>query len=400
MVTRWFLRTTVAALLVLSGCTGLIDVADPTGDDTDAAPPEPTAQELWITKALPTFQAAQCVNCHISAPVATNYWFLAGTTADEQRATILASREVNMDTPSNSLLLNRGAHEGSALTMDQYNVLLEWLQKEQSEATIGPGEVILKTTPITVQKCAQGQLLAACPVNTINLADITGAGLDGTITFKAPLISGMLYANELTLNGGTTGAYLEHMLFVAVPPANADGTPDNTTEPVADSIDRYDQIKFNVAAAATTPIEGGTAGFSGFPDTFQVIVSFKVAGVYKPGGPVTADPGACKSLATFKTSAQATMTTNCGNACHLGANPAAKAAMDLTGINTTDDTKIAIACAQVKSRTVLATPAMSGIFLAPTPGNTNHPFNFGGNQANFTAFRTSVTTWITAEAAP
>ncbi|CAN5896748.1 hypothetical protein BH11MYX2_BH11MYX2_24060 [soil metagenome] len=398
MVTRWFVRTTVTAFLVLSGCTGLIDVGDPSADDGDDQPVEPTAQELWITKALPAFQAASCTNCHISAPSASNYWFLAGTTADEQRATILASREVNMDTPSNSLLLSRGAHEGPALTQEQYDVLLQWLQKEQSEATVGPGDVILKTKPITVQKCAADQKLVDCPLNTINLADITDAGIDGTITFKAPIIDNMLYANELTLNGGTKGAYLEHMLFVAVPLANADGSP-STLEPVADPIDRYSEVKFNVMAAANTPIEGGAAGFGGFPDDFQLIVSFKVAIVYKPGGPVTADPGVCKSLATFKTNAQAQMTTSCGS-CHLGGDPRAKGAMDLTGINTTDDAKIAIVCAQVKSRTVLATPTMSGIFLAPTPGNTNHPFNFGGNQTTFNTFRTSVTTWITAEAAP
>jgi hypothetical protein len=400
MVTRWLIRATVAALLVVSGCTGIIDTGDPTGDDGDQPPPEPTAQELWTTKAFPTFQAAQCTNCHVSAPATANYWFLAGTTPDEIRATILASREVNMDTPSNSLVLNRGAHEGSALTMDQYAVILEWLQKEQSEQTVGPGAVVLKTKPITVQKCAAGQPLTSCPVNTINLADITDAGLDGTITFKSPVVAGMFYANEITLNGGTKGAYLEHMLFVAVPPANADGTPDTTTIPVADPIDRYSDIKFNVMAAASSPVEGGAEGFYGFPDTFQIILSFKVVNVYKPDGPTTADPGACKALAAFKTNVVATMTTNCGNACHLGANPSAKSNMDLTGINTTDDAMIALACAQVKSRAVLAAPAMSSIFLAPKPNNTNHPFNFLNNQTNYNAFVTSVTTWITAEAAP
>jgi hypothetical protein len=397
MVTRWFFRTTVAALLVLSGCTGIIDITEAGDDGEEVDPPEPTALELWNTNAAP-IMTQNCATCHVSSPAAQNYWFLAGTNTDEMRATLLASREVNMDTPSNSLILSRGAHEGPALTNDQAVLLLEWLQKEQSEQTVGPGEVVLKTNPITVQKC-DGQPLASCPVNTINLADIADAGLDGTITFKAPTIAGMLYVNELTLHGGTKGAYLEHMLFVAVPPAAADGTPSDV-EPVADSIDRYDDIKFNVMAATDTPIEGGTAGFSGFPDDFQVIVSFKVAKEYKPDGPTADDPGACKALAAFKTNTQTQMTTNCGNACHLGGNPAAKAAMDLTGINTTDDTKIALACAQVKSRVVLATPAMSGIFLAPKPGNMTHPFNFNNNNANYNAFVTSVTTWITAEAAP
>jgi hypothetical protein len=106
-------------------------------------------------------------------------------------------------------------------------------------------------------------------------------------------------------------------------------------------------------------------------------------------------PGAtgCKVPAQFDAVARGPLQTNCGS-CHAGANPNATSALDLTGVGTAPAMN---ACNQTRLRVTLTDPNTSGIFLAATPGNANHPFTFGNNQAAFNAFRTALTPWIIAE---
>src|SRR5690348_6969823 len=63
------------ALLVLSGagCTGLVEG----GGDHGLTPEQKTAQEMWLTKAMPAFQRAGCPACHAGSQ--PDVGFLAGS---------------------------------------------------------------------------------------------------------------------------------------------------------------------------------------------------------------------------------------------------------------------------------------------------------------------------------
>jgi hypothetical protein len=43
---------------------------------------------------------------------------------------------------------------------------------------------------------------------------------------------------------------------------------------------------------------------------------------------------------------------------------------------------VQLACNQILSRVVKTAPDTSGLFLAPDPGNNNHPFRFTAAQLN------------------
>ncbi|HEY4181636.1 MAG TPA: hypothetical protein VGM90_32555 [Kofleriaceae bacterium] len=389
-------RISAAALaLSAAGCTGFIDVyggpGDPTMDDR-------AADKAWIEKAYPVLSGNCTMGCHGSDVAAGT--FLAGAAQEDVRATLVGydPAVVNLEEPRSSRILNKGLHKGPEMSSQQASDVLEWLLAEQS-ALPQPGQpgggVILRTTAIDIQKCPAGTPVPSCPINTIDLSTVPGAMLDGaTITFKAPDLGGdLLYLNEVTLNPGTSGINLEHPLFVSRP---ADFTAAGAVE-AADPIDRYYALKLNLAAGTPQPLEGGTATFVGFPATNQLEIHFKVIAPFKPEDPATGGTttaGGCKDLASFKTNVVTPMQTNCGS-CHNGGNANAKSAMDLTGINTADDTMIATACGQVLSRANLVAPDSSSIFVAPDPANNNHPFKF--QAAQLTTFKTSVTTWINAE---
>ena len=390
-------RLSIASLaLMATACTGLIDEYDGPGDPT---PDQREAKRLWLQKAEPVLTAA-CATCHATL-AGQDFLFGAVLDGSGTEADKLAVKEkllafdpgvVNLASPKSSRLLQKGLHDGPEMTAIQISDVLEWLLAEQ-DASPQPGEpgggTVLKTAPITVTRCPSGTLLAACPVNEALLPGIEGA----KITFKAPDIAGMLYVNELTLVGGTAGAYIEHPLFVSTP-VIVEGA-ETAPEPVADGIDRYFNTKLNVKAGETDVIEGGTASFLNFPTENQLEVHFKIVSAYKveemPGGG-TATPGGCKDLASFKANAQAAFSGSCAS-CHLAGN--AKMAMDLAGINSADDAMITTACNQVKTRVNLTTPDTSGVFIAPDPANGNHPFKF--NAAQLTTFKNGVLVWINAE---
>lgn len=387
-------RLSIASLALLAtACTGLIDEYDGPGDPT---PDEREAKRLWLEKAEPVL-TANCASCHASL---AGQDFLAGTVLDgateEQKLAVkekLVSFDpgvVNLVSPKSSRLIQKGLHDGPEMTATQISDVLEWMLAEQ-DATPQPGEpgggTVLKTEPITVMKCPSGTLLANCPINEALIPGVEGA----KITFKAPDINGMLYVNELTLVGGVGGAYIEHPLFVSVPVAGTEGGTE-----VADGIDRYFNTKLNLKAAETGVIEGGTASFLNFPNENQLEIHFKVVSAYKmeegTGTGTGTTAGGCKDLPSFKTNAQPLFNASCAS-CHLAGN--AKMAMDLAGINTTDDAMLAVTCGQIKTRVNLTTPDTSGVFIAPDPANGNHPFKF--NAAQLTTFKNGVLVWINAE---
>ena len=387
------LTVTAAMVLAVTGCSGLID----DGGTGGLSPEEVVARKLWLEKALPTL-TANCQQCHNGSR--ENIGFLVGNSDLEIRDTLLAYEPaaVNLDAPASSRLLTKGPHEGPALTAIQTSDLLEWVNAEKDAATSDPDNTTapIETAQFLPQICTSGlpddppaNPNPNCPVNKVPLDGVGATG--ATINFVAQALGSGLYVTNLKLVPGTDGAYIEHPLFVSWP---MDGS-----EPKADTIDRFYNVKLNLQATATAEeqqIGGGTAAFVGFFATDKITIHFKDAKLFQPddgGGMMNTG---CKVLDQFKTGAVGPMQQNCLS-CHGGQNQNATTSMDITGIDSGDDAMIQNACNQVRTRVNFQDIPSSGVFLATTPGNNNHPFTFNGNTANHDAFVNALTPWITAE---
>jgi len=99
--------------------------------------------------------------------------------------------------------------------------------------------------------------------------------------------------------------------------------------------------------------------------------------------------GACKSVATFTSSAVPALQKDGCTGCHSRASGSAKGALDLTDVGTND----AAACAQVLAKVNLANRAQSAIIQAPA-GAQSH---MGGKVHDPQAFTAAMLGWINNE---
>jgi hypothetical protein len=373
-------------MLALVGCTGLVG-----GGSDGETPQQKAALQAWQQKALPVLKQ-DCISCHNGSRA--NVGFLAGGDDIAIHDTLMGFTPsvVNLDAASSSQIVTKDLHEGPPLTPEELPKMLDWLFAERDAASHNPDMPVqqLETPPMAVQLCTTGDT-ATCPVNHIALDSIPtdGTTLTGAeITFVAQQIGTSLYLSRMSGNGGTSGFYLEHLLFVSLPAMAA---------PFPDQIDRYFALKFNVGPNASSPVGGGTEDFIGFKPTDMISLHFKILSAFKPDTSGTKTDG-CKVTDKFTTNAMPELTKNC-TSCHAGQNTTATAAMDLTtiGTATTDPAKILTACNQVRSRINTQTPEQSGFYIAPNTGS-NHPFKFPSPAGEtFTTFKTAMDIWVTAE---
>lgn len=385
------LTVAAAAIFAMVGCSGLIDG----GGSGGLTPEQQTARRIWTEKALPQLQA-NCVVCHDGTR--PNIGFLVGTGDLDKRDAILAYAPavVNLDAPSSSRLMTKGLHEGPALDSTQSSDLLEWVNAEKAAAgSTGEEPPTLETSQFLVQVCTSGLPDAPgapnpnCLVNKVPLTDIGATGAE--IHFVVQSLGSGLYMTNLRLVPGTDGAFIEHPLFVSYP---ADGS-----EPKFDTIDRFFNVKLNLQMTATPEeqqIGGGTAAFVGFLASDKLAIHFKGASVFKPdeGGPGPAT--GCLKLPEFKANAAGPLQTSCAQNCHAGGQPNARSAVNMTNLQSANDDEVLAACNQIRTRINFQDLNNSGLYLAPAPGNMNHPFAFP-TQANHDAFKNAVQVWATAE---
>jgi len=396
-------RLSVGALalvaLTAAGCTGLIGPSGP-----DPLPKEElTARKMWTEKAEPVLSTS-CVGCHAGQRPNTD--FLVGEGLDARARIIeFTPAVINLSAPQSSRLLTKGPHEGPALTATETSDVLEWIRAEK-DAQPDPGltdpTANLETTPFAPLLCTAGTPPAAtCPTNDV---DLTEVGLPGAkLHFVATALGTGLYLNQLSIIPGPDGVFFEHPLFASYPEGG---------DVVPDELDRFFNVKLNVPSATTTGelIQGGYAAFPLFVPTSKISVLFKTVKAFQPEmggtGTGTGGGGGCKVLASFKTNAQALFAQPAGGAaqsclsCHGGQNTNATSALNITGVNSTVDATIMTACNQISTRVNLVAPDQSGVFLAPDPANTNHPFRFNAAQLN--TFKNGpsgagVLGWINAE---
>lgn len=360
----------IALAALSTGCIGEIT----NGEDGDGNyTPEQLAAKNDFDQQVTPILDGFCASCHVSMP---NIDFMSPQ-PDVRTHMLTFPNLINLDTPASSMLLNKGAHEGPALTTDQAQVLLQWINLEKVAAG-GPDTTV--------------QTQAFTPVTGLNSVDLGPIGLTGsTLTFNMQPLSVGIYLNEITVNAGTGGAHVVHPLFVTWD-AQGTATPD--------PVDRFSDIDLTVAASMSSPLGGGTAVFVNIQPDAKLSIHFKVAelangGSTTGGGGITG--GGCKSVAGFTQYAQPLLAQNCAS-CHAGGNASATAATDMTKINDLSATGQATACAQILSRVDKTSIPTSGIFVCTNPGQTaTHPFKFNGDQNAFNGFESQVTMWINQE---
>jgi hypothetical protein len=358
------------ALVIATGCMG--EITNGIEGDGTLTPEQLAAKSSFDQTVAPILDGF-CASCHLGM---ANVDFMKPE-PDTRTRMLTWPKLLNLDTPSSSLLLNKGAHTGPALTTDQQATLLDWIKLEQAAAGT--------TTPTITTASFQ-------PVPGVNTVDLAPIGLAGTtLTFRMEPLSVGIYLNEITVHAGTDGAHVVHPLFV---------TWDEHDTATPDPVDRFADIDLTVAAAAASPLGGGTAVFVNVQPTTKLSIHFKIAekatgGSTTGGGGGTG--GGCKAVAAFTQLAQGLLSQNCAS-CHAGGNAGATSATDMTKINDLSAAGQATACAQILSRVDKANPATSGIFVATNPGQqVSHPYKFNGDQNAFNAFQAQLTMWINQE---
>src|SRR5689334_14483052 len=158
--------TLAASMLVMIGCTGLIDAPPPTKAEI--------ARQKWIDQALPALRAAEtnCLVCHGGAAPRPMEEFMVGDNDLAIHDTLMMFNPsvLSLDAPQSSRLLNKGQHEGPPLVGDQKAAVQDWIEAEKAAAndtgTGGPGTLGLKTMSYPISYCTGGAYgSVTCPKN-------------------------------------------------------------------------------------------------------------------------------------------------------------------------------------------------------------------------------------------
>jgi mono/diheme cytochrome c family protein len=89
-----------------------------------------TAELTAWDEALPALTST-CAACHGGSMHVAGLDFLAGSSSEEIRQTLLASGVIDFDDPYSSRILTKGVHEGPWFTAEQVDAILAWIESEQ-----------------------------------------------------------------------------------------------------------------------------------------------------------------------------------------------------------------------------------------------------------------------------
>ena len=389
----------------LGGCAGQITGDDSTGGGGSNSMEEQIAIQKWTNDAYP-IMANVCTSCHGGGNANAPAFLKANTPADMRTLLIgfTSPQVVNIAAPDSSRVLLKGAHEGArALTPDELLKVDGWIGAERDAANAAAGVTTISTDKVDLLMCngVQGSVTpgtAQCPFNVIALDK---NGLPGaSIKFIAQAEGSGLYLSDLFLDAAADGVYLDHPLFVSIPP---------TGDPVPDGFDTFSTVKLNLVASTTsTPvcpgpscdhIGAGAVAFINFPSTNKIQISFKVLEKYHPDDSGPPPPIGCgtNGFQSFITNMKPQLTGLCMS-CHGGSNSGATSAMDISKLNGTDNS----ACLQVRLHINTTTPASSGILNPVNGRDVGHPAQGKLTTATtptLASFTTAVNTWAAVEAA-
>lgn len=340
-----------------------------------------------------------CAGCH-SSSAATEDPFLDGTTPEARYQRLITWNDFVKKDWASSLLLaypNAGAvHPGEGTTHSGKNygepgteglkdALEDWLQAESSLIVETTNPLGVGTEPFT----------PIMGLNAIYFDDIDPQLAGVLVTFMATeLSSTILELTDITVyTPANTGVTIDAPRFVIYPAGAA------AEDAVLNNVDAWSNVKVDVDANQTQILSTGLALLTGWVADAKLAIYFKdLKPFISMGGGMA---GGCNAGQSFTDNAAGRFRTSCAsNACHGGATSNARNALDMRGLTMNTPEGDATACAQIRNKVNLTTPADSIVFVNTNPnGGTNHDFQFGGNAANWQAFRDGVSVWITEEAA-
>jgi len=260
--------------------------------------------------------------------------------------------------PHDSLLLTQVEHTGTSLQSipQLFDRVRQWVGAELATQT----EKLAATTPVSV----------ATGPNILDLAPL-GPGLEGAqLTFVAQINGSVLSLSNMRLQAGAGASVrIDSPFFVVVPQ-----TGKVVTDPVVNGF----------SGELVAPKGGSTDFYNGAIILIRWEPTAKLKLVFRKiqsfNEVVEAGPsGQCTALDSFKTNAvpafqQSVPLVEGGTQtcffCHSGGSDSAKAALDLTLINSDP----AAACAQTRNFVNFQDKTKSIVILNPTgQANPNHP---------------------------
>jgi hypothetical protein len=286
--------------------------------------------------------------------------------------------------PADSLLLQKGQHEGPALTSGQYNDINAWLCVEAATRT-GLGMDSPATPSVAV---GPGDFF-------ISLEKLTGDPLS-KITFTVALRNGGTtydISNIQIIAGPFTGIHVKHPIFLFISRSGVEADPGDSLSDV------------EVILMPSTSVNLGAVLLPEVPRVARLAVAFQAIDKVNPA---PANSISCKDFTLFNTTVRPLLASPCSMLCHgpSGTNTTyqatAAAAFDMSPAQSSDTnmSNLQLLCLETLSRVNLSTPTDSVLILQPTPaaqgGTTNHPFKLT-EPTLLTAFTKAVTAWAAKE---
>lgn len=375
---------------------GLTDaaIATPDGGMLSVAPGE--SARVVFERDVEPLLTSSCSSCH--AVAASGAPLFLSPDPDVYASVKAWPGLIDLESPTASRLIRKGAHAGPAWSTPQAGLVSRWLEMEAAErrspppgsmmdADAGPSGPVLVTDPILV-------------VEGFNHLELDRFGSPGSsISFVASRIGSGIYVSDLRVSSGPRGVHMQHPTFVALFGGEA----------VPDPVDTFADLDIEVAPGRSHDL--GMLVLVECPAGALLTVHFDEVGPIETAMPagdggvpdggagdggVRPPTGACASVASFTSSARPQLLGNC-TSCHDGTNATATAALDMSRIPSAVGTDQAAACAQILTRVNLDDPDTSAIFLQPDPGMANgHDFKFDST-AELDFFRTALRRWIDAE---
>lgn len=343
---------------------------------TDMSVEDPALDPKGLFETTVKPELSMSCSCHYTQQDTVSPFLVMG---DEYNSiTTYSSGKFLSMVADQSLLLNKGAHQGPALTDAQHSKVLAWLEGEvlsRGSANSTP------TTPTVAIRTGDFYISLDTLVHD-PLAKIT-FHLDtfGTRAYKV--------SNLQLTAGPTAGIHIKHPRFIIFSATGA--TPDPS-----DGLSTADVSTMQPSMTAT--IGSGSLILSNLPaTTARLALAFEVIETVNPNPNAML---ACKNYAAFNPAVKNQLAT-CAAQCHSptgtdGRASQANGAFNMGAALGNVDADIQKLCVYALGRLNLTTLSQSMLIIQPEPsamgGTANHPYKITNSDA-FTTYQTAVTTW-------
>ncbi len=375
--------TVLLSSLVLSTLTGcppetIRDPFDPDSVEDPALDPRGQFDLRVKPDIAGTADAPGACSCHYTKQDTVEAFLKTG--AEYDAITAYGGGKFLTKNADISPFLQKGAHQGPALTQPQYDRARAWLQAEALARGTNGGSA---TTPTVAVRSGDFY---------INLEPLTGDPLSKITFTMNPSGTRSYLVTALKLTAGPTAdIHIKHPRFIIFSATGAN----------ADTSDALATVDSTVTASMTGNIGSGTVLLSNLPaSTARLALAFEVIEKVNPKPNVTL---ACKSYGLFNPAVKDRL-ASCAALCHSLGAPDSRAsqatnAFNMAAARGTVEADLQKLCVYTLGRINPLDPPKSVLILQAAPvsegGTSNHPYKLMA--ADLPGFKTAVTTWAAQE---